>query len=360
MCAMQVLRACRLALTAAVLATLANVTTVALAVPGYACACGAVVPPAGTQATMNHEAALLHWDGSSETILMQLALNATTDNAALVVPTPTPATVTAGDKATFAELDQLTKPQVQQRRHLKFGMIFGRASTPPEAAAARPPEVVSQVRLGPLEATTLSGGDQTGLQKWLADNGYALRPAVLSALGPYVRDGWSFVAMRLTSSSPIVGGLDPVRMTFQSSQLVYPMRLSVAAPSPQRVTVYTLSDHRQRRTDADAGARSGQSTEVQFAGDVSTAVRDPLLRELTGSHGGYLTKLEVNIPTPSQISSDFAFGNAPRDDAYRQVVFVDRNVAIPIELIVVAGFVFAVIGAVTVAVFGVRRRGRRV
>jgi hypothetical protein len=322
-----------------------------LATPSYACACGAVVAPDGAQATMNHEVALVHWDGSIETIVMQLALNASTDSVALVVPTPTPATVASADKATFTELDTLTAPQVQQRRHWTLGRPGSGALGPLEAGAARPPEVVNQVHLGPLEATTLAGGDLSGLQKWLADNGCSIKQAVSDALVPYVRDGWSFVAMRLTSSSPIVGGLNPVRMTFQSSRLVYPMRLSVAAPSPQQLTVFTLSDHRQQRTDADASA---QSTQVQFARNISTAVSDPLLRELTGNHGGYLTKIQVNIPKPVQISSDFTFGNAPNDDAYRQVVYVDHDVVIPIELILFVGFLLVAIAA-TVIFLLVRR-----
>jgi hypothetical protein len=357
MCAMKMPRTCGLGLVAVVLATLANVV---VAAPGYACACGAVVPPVGGQAAMNHEVALLHWDGSSETIVMQLALNADTNNVALIVPTPTPATVTEGDKATFAELDKLTAPRVEQRRHWVLGEPGSSAPAPLEAAAPRGPTVVNQVHLGPLEATTLAGGDLSGLQKWLDDNGYAIRPAVSDALGPYVRDGWSFVAMRLTSTDPIVGGLNPVRMTFPSTQLVYPMRLSVAAPGPQQVTIFTLSDHRQQRTDADAAAAAGQSVQVQFAGNISAEARDPLLRELTSSHGGYLTKLAVNIPTPAQISSDFTFGNAANDDAYRQVIYVDRNAVIPIEMIVFAGFLFVVIAvAVPVVIFAVRRRRQR-
>jgi hypothetical protein len=354
---MKMPRTCGLVLVAAVLATLANA---AMAVPGYACACGAVVPPVGGQAAMNREVALLHWNGASETIVMQLALNADTDNVALVVPTPAPATVTEGDKATFAELDTLTAPRVEQRRHWVLGPLGSSGRAPLEAAAPRGPTVVNQVHLGPLEATTLAGGDLTGLQKWLDDNGYLIRPAVSDALGPYVRDGWSFVAIRLTSSDPIVGGLNPVRMSFPSTQLVYPMRLSVAAASPQHVTIFTLSDHRQQRTDADAADPAGQSVQVQFAGNISADVHDPLLREFNTDHGGYLTKIQVNIPKPEQISSDFTFANAPTDDKYRQVIYVDRNVVIPIELIVFAGFSFIVITvAVAVVIFAVRRRRHR-
>ena len=354
---MTVLRACRFAVVVVglVSANIAALAIVALAAPSYACACGAVVAPPNAQAAMNREVALVHWDGSTENILMQLALNASTDNVALVVPTPTPATVATGDNATFTELDSLTAPEIKKRRHWTLGSVL-EASAPRAAAPAGAPSVVNQVHLGPLEATTLAGGDLAGLQKWLADNGYAIRPAVSDALGPYVRDGWAFVAMRLTSTAPIVGGLKPVRMTFQSSRLVYPMRLSVAASDPQHVTIVTLSEHRQQRTDTDA---SRQSTQVQFAGNVSSAVHDPLLRELAGNHGGYLTKLQVDIAKPTQISSDFAFGNAPNDDTYRQVVYVDRNMNIPIEPILLAALLFGGMITAAVVIFVVRRRRRR-
>jgi hypothetical protein len=58
-----------------------------------------------------------------------------------------------------------------------------------------------------LAARTLASGDLADLQKWFADNGYAIRPAASDALNPYVHDGWSFVAMRLTSSAPMWAGL---------------------------------------------------------------------------------------------------------------------------------------------------------
>jgi hypothetical protein len=306
---------------------------------------------------MNHEVALAHWNGTSETVVMQLALNADTGNVALIVPTPAPATVTEADRATFTELDALSAPRIQQRRHWVLGSTGSAGRAPLEAAAPGGPTVVSQVRLGPLEATTLAGGDAVGLRNWLDANGYAIRPAVSDALGPYVRDNWSFVAIRLTSPDPIVGGLKPVRMTFSAPNFVYPMRLSVAAQGPQQVTLFTLADHRQQRTDADASVSAGQSTEVQFAGHISAEVRDPLLRELSSDHGGYLTKIQVNIGKPERISSDFTFGAAANDDAYRQVIYVDRDAVIPIELIALAGLALAVVVVVAVVVL-VRRRRR--
>ncbi len=326
-----------------------------LATPSYACACGAAVAPSGAQASFNHEVALIHWDGTTETIMMQLAMNASADNVALVVPTPTPAAVSAGDKATFGELDALSAPRIQHQRHWSLGRR-GVGAAGPQEAAARPPNVINQVHLGPLEATTLAGGDRSGLQNWLSENGYSIRPKVSAALDPYVRDGWAFVAMRLTSTEPIVGGLNPVRMTFRSAQLVYPMRLSVAAQEPQHVTIFTLADHRQQRTDADAAT---QATQIQFAGNISTGFRDPLLRSLAANHGSYLTKTQVDIYQTSRITSDFTFGNAPDDDPYQRVIIVYDNVAIPIAmlLLVVLPIVVGVAGAAVL--LALRRRRRR-
>ncbi|MGH3561159.1 MAG: DUF2330 domain-containing protein [Mycobacterium sp.] len=345
---MAILPACRLGAAAIVLAA----ATMALATPARACACGALMPPPDAQASINHEVALLRWDAATETetIVMQLALDTTTDNVALVVPTPTPATVAAGEKATFEELNTLTAPQHQ--RHWTVGLaLFGGAVE--EAAPTGSPEVISQVHLGPLEATTLAGGDLAGLRKWLADNNYTIQPAVSDALGPYVSERWSFVAMRLTSTAPIAGGLDPVRLTFRSSHMVYPMRLSVAAAHMQQVTLFALADHRQQRVDADASA---QVTQLEYADRISGAVQDPPLRELVGDHGGYLTRMSVDIYRPSQITSDFAFGNAPNDDPYRLVI--NDDILIPIDLILLAAVLLAAIVA-AVAIPVARRRARK-
>lgn len=346
-------RVCRLMV---MLVTAGLALAIPWSAPGYACACGAAVAPGGANATMNREVALVHWDSSTETIVMQLAMDATTDNVALVIPTPTPATVAAAERATFTELDRLTKPQVEHRRHWTLGSGTRSAAPMEGAVGAGTPNVLNQVHLGPLEATTLAGGDLAGLQKWLVDNGYAIKPAVSVALNPYVRDGWSFVALRLTSDAPLVGGLDPVRLTFPSSQLVYPMRLSVAATAPQHVTVYTLAEHRQQRIDAD---KSTQTTTVQFAGNVADAVHDSLLRDLAGNRGGYLTKTDVDIAQTSRITSDFTFGNAANDDAYRQVTVVDDYVSVPIELVMLGGLLLAVVVAGVVLLVVLRRRRRR-
>ncbi|GAB06569.1 hypothetical protein GOAMR_55_00005, partial [Gordonia amarae NBRC 15530] len=136
------------------------------------------------------------------------------------------------------------------------GAVAG-AAAPGGATGASDPQVLSRVQLGPLDVTTLTGGDLTGLQKWLSGNGYQLKPAVSAALAPYVSERWSFVAIKLTSRAALSGPLDPIRMVFNSGKLVYPMRMSVAATGPQLVDLYVIADHRQLRSDADVPEQPG-------------------------------------------------------------------------------------------------------
>ncbi|MEV6772838.1 DUF2330 domain-containing protein [Nocardia sp. NPDC051030] len=296
----------------AVVAIVLGAGGISLATPAFACACGGVaIPDGGTPVQVDGETALVGWDGTTETILMRLALRSGGDRAALIVPTLTPATVTAGKSDTFTELTRLTAPEVViDRRVESGGGDRAGAAAPTEA-----PTVLARVELGPLEATTLTGGDVTGIQRWLSDNGYVMRPEVIATLQPYLSEGWSFVAMRLTATA-LSGELDPVRVSFASDRLVYPMRMSSAATRTQSVHLYVLAEHRVRRSDADAAA---QTVTVDFAGRVSGS-SDPDLRQLSASGRDYLTELTVLISTPAAIAHDFTFTNAPDDSGYRRVV----------------------------------------
>jgi len=294
--------------------------------PAGACACGGFVS-SDVNASTSDELALIHWDGRQETLIMQLGLRSDTDDAALVVPTPTPAVASSASPALFDELRAMTAPRVEHtvRWFPDDGANEGTAAAPGAGA----PIALARVQLGPIEATTLTGGDLAGLTSWLAGHRYEMRPEMLASLEPYSREGWSFVAMRLTSPQSLDGSLDPVKLTFGSDRLVYPMRMSAAARDAQRVRIYAVSDHRLQRPDPDT---AGQYTDYPFAGWVTSA-NDTDLAQMIGGRA-FLTELFVSVYDPSQIESDFTFERAPQDTEYRAVVYESTDVS---------GYVVAVI-----------------
>lgn len=318
--------------------------------PAAACACGGVVS-SGNAARVDSETAVIGWDGTRETVLMRLGMRFDGADAALIVPTPTPATVSAGNAAAFAELSRLTAPEVVTE-YRWFGSDGDGATA--GAGPGSGPEVLGKVQLGPLEATTLRGGDLTGVREWLAANDYQLRPEVSATLDPYLREGWSFVAMRLTSAKPLSGALDPVRLTFDSDRLVYPMRMSAAATGPQSAHLYVFGDHRVVRTDADAAS---QSTFTEFASPVAE-LTDPDLKALAADRN-YLTELSVRITQPAAITTDFTFGPAPTDDVVRDRVVTTEYVEL---LGFPAGYVLIVVALSVIGVVAgviLRRRPTR-
>ncbi|WP_084528331.1 DUF2330 domain-containing protein [Nocardia crassostreae] len=338
--------------------------------PAAACACGGVATPAGESMRVFDETALVSWDGATETILMRLGFDSASENAALLVPTPAPATVTAGHESTFTALGELTEPRVVT--DLDWfgdlsvlagigGMALFQSSGDGdnlapgavETSGSGAPEVVSRVQLGPLEAATLTGGDLTGIQKWLDDNGYAMRPEVTATMQPYLSEGWSFVAMRLSSGEPLRGAPDPVRLTFAADSLVYPMRMSGAATSAQTVKLYVLGPHRVQRSDPNA---TRQLVSVDFAGRI-TDPAEPELRQLAVNGRDYLTEMDIVIHDPGEISSDFTFTASSAGD-YRPT---EHRTELVVFLGVPAGFVLVAATAVVAAavVLAVRRSGYR-
>jgi hypothetical protein len=288
---------------------------VAVAPPAGACACGGVVDGPADESSVSAETAVLQWDGTTQTLVLELETLSTAPEMGLLLPTPTPAEVTLADPEIFRELDEITAPRAVVSEY-RWWPELGLGGTGDSAGGGAPGvEVLDQVRLGPLDVATLAAHDTAALDAWLAEHGFELPASVRGALAPYVAEGWSFVAARLApeAASTFDGTLQPLRVTFASSSLVHPMRMSVVAEDAQRTRTYVLADHRMDRADATADLAAPT---VRFAGRVPPgSVESPELAELLAA-GDYVTAHEQSFTDPAtQIVSDFTFVPAPSDVA---------------------------------------------
>jgi hypothetical protein len=327
--------------------------------PASACGCGGVVSDQGTRTTVNREVALITRDGGTESITMQLSMDSTGADVGLLVPTPTPAKVSLGETQTFTDLEAVTRPRRVEQFHL-FGppalIDPGRSSG--DTAGAAPGSGVTAletVDLGPLAATTLQADDPRALQSWLDEHHYVLRDRLSTQVQPYIDEGWSFVAVRLTQQGKdIRGTLPPVVMTFASGRTVYPMRMSRAAADAQTVRTYLLDSHRQQRDDATA--RVGLPA-VVFAGSINpTDVRSASLAKSLATTP-YLTVIDQYFADPAtQISSDFAFVPAPTDEQVIPTYTVDTY-GIPIDVAILLLLVLTAAAVVVSRMVSRRRTG---
>jgi hypothetical protein len=315
----------------------------------------------GSELRVDQETSIVRYDDRTRTeqIVMRLSVQSKARDAAWLFPTPSPAQVELGDRSWFEQLDRLTAPKVVQRRHWWgrpgggwFGGDGSTAGAPPGAGGVA---VLGEKRLGPFQVATLASDDSRALAAWLERNGYRLDDRLADGLRPYVRMGWKYVAVKLAPDTgrELNGELDPLRISFRSDEIVYPMRLSRLAETDQAVHLYVLGSHRV----AHHGPR-GHAFGVTFAGWVEPRqVAAPGLRDFLGGRL-FLTELVNQRLAPDRIDDDFRYRYTD-DLTYREVVYEDEYLTV---LGVPAGYalVFAGLGTVAVvaaAVIAVRRRG---
>jgi hypothetical protein len=296
-------------------AALALGLTLAPVAPAGACACGGVAPSPGSEVAVGEERAIISWQGGIEQIDLLLGVVSTEAETGLIFPTPSPATVSLGDRADFDAIDRVTTPErIEEYDWWSF------RSPGDGASAGAAPTVLDVVQLGPIEAVTLAASDSAGLETWLTDNDFALSPEVTALLDGYIERGWFFVALRLTGDAPLEGGLDPIRFRFETDELVYPLELSRAATSPQTVRLFVFGDHRQRVSFVGAGTPSASFT--------SWAA--PVTDTEVAAFGAFLTVFELYFADPSsQILGDLEFADTLSDD----VTGTEYRVSVPVEFV---------------------------
>jgi hypothetical protein len=324
-----------LARALAILPVAAVLVGLQVAAPASACACGAPAPRPGTDVIVDKEHAILSWDGEQERIELLLDMLTDADDVGLIFPTPGPAKVTAGDRQTFQDIETAIQPReviVDDWWDINIGVGAGA----PDGGGA--PVVLDQVQLGPVEATTLEASDTTGLTEWLDANDYAIRDEVAALLDEYVQKGWYFVALKLTSDVPLEGGLDPIRFTFDSGELVYPMALSKAATSLQQVRLYVFQDHRARVAGIDDPNANLPYGSAVWAGPAPDALSDL---------GGYLSVVDLTFDAPaSQIPGDLVIVDNGDDEPLLPAYEVHRSLnllGIPAGVVVILGVAAAVV-----------------
>ncbi|MCU1416454.1 MAG: hypothetical protein JWP32_628 [Schumannella sp.] len=323
----------RLRRTLAIVPVVAILLGFQVIAPAAACACGAPAPRPGDDVVVDRELAILSWDGDQERIELLLDMLTASDDVGLIFPTPAPATVTSGDRQTFADIEEAIAPKEVVVDDWWPSLGYG--SGAPGGGA---PEVLDQVQLGPVQATTLAADDATGLTDWLGANGYAIRDEIAAGLQEYVDKGWYFVALKLTSDAPLDGMLDPVRFTFDSDELVYPMALSKRATALQQARLYVFQDHRARIAGIDDPALTLEQASTTWAGKAPDAV---------GGLGAYLTVVDLFFSSPaSQIPGDLVAVQAGDDEPLQPAYTVTRTLTvfgIPFGVVVILGVVAGIL-----------------
>nr|WP_229873650.1 DUF2330 domain-containing protein [Streptomyces cirratus] len=334
--------------------------------PAYACGCGAMVPDGFSRIGVQRETSVVRWDGRNEQIVMRFRVDGDAKKAAWIMPVPGRATVELGKAELFTDLGRLTVPERRTRGYFwprdadwpfSSGSGDGVGAAMPGAGAPSV-GVVGREQLGDFDVARLTATDPDALKRWLETNGFKMPDRLSAELRPYVDQKWEYVAVRLAPrdrTKALGGDLDPLRIRFDSDRLVYPMRLSRMAKTPQSLGLYVLAAHRMEPLSPIGGA----APKVAFAGTVTP--QGPVA-ELTGSaEPVFLTAIEQEFPEPARIDGDHELRATAKDTPYRRAVYRDELMTVggvPAWLLTVAGAAVAAIALVLVLRAARRRKAR--
>ncbi|MEU2391171.1 DUF2330 domain-containing protein [Streptomyces sp. NPDC007369] len=294
--------------------------------PAYACGCGAMVPDGSTSIGVSRETSVVRWDGRTEDIVMRFTVGGNARRAAWIMPVPSRASVELGDGNLFRDLAWLTRPERKARHYFlpragdwpfSSGIRDGASAGAPAAGGEASVGVVGREQLGDFDVARLTATDPDALRQWLESNGFTMPDTLATEVKPYVDQKWEYVAVRLAprkEGGVLYGVLDPLRIRFDSERLVYPMRLSRMAKTPQSLGLYVLADHRME----PASPIGGSAPKVTFAGKVAGTHS---LTPLTGGRETFLTAIDQEFPEPRRISGDHELRAAASDTPYRRTVY---------------------------------------
>jgi hypothetical protein len=216
--------------------------------------------------TIPFQQAIVRHKGGIETLVVESALEGPKSDYAWIIPVPaTPTEVEAVTPGTVESMADLAIPRVSSESRifsyviwaltcssvcllsvwvfrfrlikllfLVLGFAFLNAIFFPVFASSGsgPNPIATNVRtfgsIGSYKVDVLRG-DAAEVDTWLTKNGSRLPSQLRKVVDGYARDGWLFVAARISKGDPNISSPHPLKITFPSPECVYPMRLTAAA-----------------------------------------------------------------------------------------------------------------------------------
>ena len=281
------------------LLVLLTTTLLGLLVPS-ALADGKAFSTLTLQPTMPDQRAMIVWDGSVQTLLIDTTIEGADAATAWVVPVPAEPKVFAVDRGVFPTLQTIFQPQVRDgggdaptifgllfltgsvllaayaRRYEGWGCLAAaallflaclsvlallpalgtaRSSGAAQSVADASP-LISREQIGLYDVSILHGPEAQGIIAWLEVEGFAIDQASREAIAAYVAEDWWFVASTLiTSETGTLGGdgdggedggsrvfsPHPLGLRFAASGPIYPMRLTGTQDRDLRVDLFVFS-----------------------------------------------------------------------------------------------------------------------
>lgn len=196
--------------------------------PGRAKADGGAFYPPGYYVSETGQKALIYYQNQTENLVVSTNFQGNSQDFAWVIPTPSKPEVFKSDASLFTTLEKITKTSNYISPVSDAMPTLGTKS---ESSV----QVIEEKTIDIYDTAILKATDDKALAQWLQDHGYTFPQNKSYMLQDYINNNWYFVIAKiqnaLTQDSEVkeklsTGTITPLRLQFQSSKIIYPMKLT--------------------------------------------------------------------------------------------------------------------------------------
>jgi hypothetical protein len=310
---------------------LAVLAAVILMQPSISHADGFFVAPIGSFMYEPIQQAYIEYDRETGTEQLSILPGFTGDAQAFawIVPVPNLPEVALEDEQLFRDLDVLTRP-VHHSRDGDWD-CFNNPGTISHDVYEGGVDILLSETVGYYQTLVLSATEAPALMAFLTALGFLHEDnleATSEIINDYVDRSWYFVAMQVDSSAlaeidpyyygggyGYYGSLDPIRLTFSSDEIIYPMKISaLSAAENSKVHLYVKTDRRMTFPGAT----------TYYANRFSSEEINSISRHMNYRHsiqaGDFLTKLQRGY-RPADMTEDVTLVPAPGNGEFQMVIY---------------------------------------
>lgn len=349
-----------------------------MALPIKAFADGIIMPPDDYWIYETAQEGFIIYDGEREILILSASFNGSVKDFGWIIPVPNEPEVDRVRNDIFDDLYELTTPKQSLLRKIispEYGYRYGvepvyNLSAESESDEEKSVNVIDEKRVGIYDIAILFATDVTDLEEWLDKNGYQIPENVTNGVVPeeyfessdssgtvtetantpvsqeesgidnskitlqeYIDLEWYFVAVKVNNSfiedgtlnTYDTGALNPLKITFRTTDMVFPLKISQLSGQSISISLFTLTNNKVWVDNYDADYCEGYfnysyDTEnecSQFDMIYGTMISPDDINDLTSDTGKgpwfksgnsmYLARHEVSYLDSYSMTSDVLF-----------------------------------------------------
>jgi len=210
-----------------------------LLIPTLARADGAIMPPPDSWVYETGQKAAIFHDGKTETLVLQTSFYGDAKDFAYIVPTPSQPQVSKVSDDIFSNLETLTQGFYGEQVPMTVTADL-------KSESAGGVSVVEEKQVGIYDVKVLSATDSNALFNWLKENNFTYPESKKYILDDYIQNKWFFTTAKITTealtedvySKLKMGKLSPLKLVFQTNNIVYPLKISAVIEQRTSVNGY--------------------------------------------------------------------------------------------------------------------------